>query len=254
MVVSGALLCGITLQVSPLSETAAQGWSVAGGLIIGVASGVGVYYLMKKNSEKDNEKNSIVVPVLVGLAAGGLSWYVLNWWLSSMTPQGRIAAADALIASVEGESLLATSNADELIIDATTRFASDWELISARDILRLYNNNLDNARQKLNDARTEDSNVANQCEELSKRIQGLVPSIKNHLEWILSHPHYAQQLVLFRSHQEAERQRTHERQLQWDNQSHDSWERDKERRDKERRMNSALSQPPGAHPNININI
>ncbi len=227
--------------IKPISETTAHLGAVAGGLIAGGATGVGIYSCSFNNHTDQSIRK--VVSILSGAAAGGITWYLLYKWLYSMTPPGRFAAAQAIVFNASFDSLIAREYTSEeyLISHVTARFGTSWPLVIAREYLMTMSRNLLDARSLLNNAYQEAQNNTSytslcvQCQQLQQKISYIAPIIEKRLLVITRNEKYDLQIQLYERHIEEERRRQHEQKLQHEALLHDSMEREADRRNERNR-------------------
>jgi len=231
------LFCSVT-QVQPVSENTAKYGSIAGGVVVGGLTGAGTYYYLTRAMQPGmNANTAMLVSVLAGGAAGGLTWWMLDSWLSSLTPRGKYKAATKLVGYVEADSLVNRdfSSEEELVSHVNARFGTAWPLALAREQSMSLAASLNSARGLLASAYQEASGqpeyvtFCSDCKNLEVRIDQLAKRIEPRVNVIVNHKDYHFQVKLHEKHLEAERQRAHQAQLNQANLSHDSSERDKDR-------------------------
>jgi len=130
---AAVLFCSVT-HVKPVSENVATYCPIAGGVVAGGLAGAGTYYCLTKKTNMSEETNALLA-VLAGCATGGLTWWMLDSWLSKLTPRAHYKAAMKLVAYVEADSLVSQkfSNEEELVSRINTRFGTGDPLKQACD-------------------------------------------------------------------------------------------------------------------------
>jgi len=229
------LFCTVA-QVQPLSESTAKYGAIAGGVVAGGLAGAGSYYYLTK--EKHFEPSTCaLLSVLAGTAAGGLTWWALDAWLSSLTPRGKYRAATKLVGYVEADSLVNRDFASEkeLIRHVNARFGTSWPLALAREQGMSLAASLSSARSLLASAYQEASGqpeyvtLCADCKNLEARIDQITKIIEPRVNVIINNKDYHFQVKLYEKHLEAERQRAHQEKMKQDDRWHDSSERLKDR-------------------------
>lgn len=243
--------------VKPIHETTAKVGAVVGGVGVGALSGVGTYYGLDDGGAGGLNKNArLAIAGIVGMGAGALTWYLLDMFLHSLTPTGRVSTARLLIDTVEHDSLVNKkfSGEKELFSFITAHFGTSWPLVLGREHYMKLTTSLEAARQLLmvayDEARgkSEYSGLIRQCEKLRQKIVDLAATIEPRVTTIANHEKYHFQVRLFEKHMEAERQRSHEKAMQAANLGHDSVERERDRREKQ----NILAQNPLRPTILNI--
>lgn len=229
------LFAGSCITLKPISETSAKVWTGVGSVVAGGAAGVGTYIYLK--DQQTNQVVKIGLPALAALGAGALTGYVLYQWLFSMTPPGRFASASRLVNIVAHDSLIRNdfSTRAELYSHTTSRFGGSWPLVLARDRYQDLRIDLESAQSLLSLVRSEATGnpqyreLCRKASELQQQITELSAILEPRVNALTEHDQYTFQVNLHERHLEAERQRSHERQLQSNNLTHDSVERNKDR-------------------------
>lgn len=143
------LSIGLSVPAKPLSETAAMGWSVAGGVVVGGLAAGGTYVITDGMFQSDFMR--YLVTGVVGAGAGALTWKMIYGWLYAKTPTAKVAAASILINTAAMNMTAAENQLMKLMQDkvVTKKFATDadfianvnarfgtsWPLVLARDYL-----------------------------------------------------------------------------------------------------------------------
>ena len=243
LVIASAICCHS--QMYPLSENTAKIGSFAGGTAAGVGTGLITYFVILKQSNMDPTVKAIVSS-LAGVGVGGLTWWILDSILTSMTPTAKFKSASKIIAFIELDSLVSRNfgSSEELVNHVNTRFGTSWPLAIARNHTQGLINDLSHAHSILQSVYNEiQSNpeylaLRKQCKELENRINPIAKTIEDRLQVIVGNDKYQFQVKLHEQHVEAERQRAHEKSQKSSEMLHDSWQkmldRDHERREKQK--------------------
>lgn len=248
-IVIGGVGIGIFFgSVDAISEKTATIGAVGGGVALGLLAGGLTYGATQPFSNGDGAK-SLVPAVLVGVATTAISWWLLDQWLTTLTPQGRLNAAMKLVRWVESDSLVMRefATSEELVSYINVRFGTSWPLVLAREHIMNLTNGIgevfglvDLVRQDLADDASW--SMTTKCKELEGRAGTLVRALELRMNLIASHRDYQFQVGLYERHKEAERQREHEAALKAGERAHESWERTRDRyheseeKEKDRRL------------------
>lgn len=77
----------VTHQVQSLTENAATGYSIAGGLLAGTVAGGITYLSLKDSNLLESKEKNIFASIAVGAGVGGTSGLLLYYnWLAKLTP------------------------------------------------------------------------------------------------------------------------------------------------------------------------
>ena len=229
------LFCSLT-PVKPISENTAKYGAIAGGVVVGAAAGVGGWYFLEKVQHMDR-MTSIILGVLAGGAAGGLTWWMLDAWLQTLTPRGKYLAALKVVTYVELDSLTARDFAtiEELISHVNARFGSSWPLVLAREHCMSMASSLNSVLSSLQSAyyeakeSPEYATLCNNIQTLQEKIDKLAKRIEVRVNVIVGSQEYQFQVKLYEKHMEAERERAHQAKLKQEDRWHDSAERERDR-------------------------
>ncbi len=224
----------LSIPIKPISETTAHVGSAVSGIAVGAITGAAIY--LKGFDRTSNQMVRLGVSALTGAAVGGLTWYFVYQWLHSLTPPGRVAAAQLIIQHIGADRLASLGmDTQELEAHVTARFGSSWPLVHAREHLMSMSTSLSIAQELLTKAYNEAQEVAtyaalcNQCTQLNDKIAAYAATIEQYLVTITKNKKYDSQVKLYEKHMEAERQRQHEASLHHSTLAHDSWERNNDR-------------------------
>lgn len=240
--------CSLALVNSPLCaihENTAKIGSIGGGVAAGTLSA----WLTSLVLNQSSQSTKLVVSGLVGLGVGGISWYLLDKYLHTLTPTGRFRAASDLISFVETDSLTVRNFqiSEEIISHVNGRFGTSWPLVLARNQFMTMRNSLATAYSLLsassNEAagKLEYGDLCARCKAQQDKIAILADKIEQRLNVLVNDSAYQFQVSLHEKHLEKERNRqlkereiaakqNQKRQDRW----HDSFEKNKDRELKER--------------------
>jgi len=105
----------------PISEKGARNYSIAGGILTGLATGAAAGYATYQFSE---EKYSYQAGVPVGLIGAALAYYLINSYLYQYTPTPKLENARALIRKLNKDSAFANDFLGMSQKDLTLQLAS----------------------------------------------------------------------------------------------------------------------------------
>jgi len=237
-----------TVSVSPISERTATVGAALGGLAVGGATSGIVYWQTKHTTLAVPERT--IIAALAGTIVGGLTWWGLSALLHSFTPQGKLLAAQKIIAQAEYDALISRNftTSDELLNAVNIRFGTTWPLVLAREHFINMNRNLALAASMLISAEQEATRdggfaIASACKEYQARIPALIKTIEIYMTNIVHDPAYEAQVKNYEKHQEAERQRLHEAKAKAEDRWHESREKQKDREFKQQIVNSNPQRP-----------
>jgi hypothetical protein len=201
------LLCAsVSHEAKPLTETAATGYSIAGGVAIAALVGGIIYYNTDDDLGTEAAKlKKFLIAAAVGAGVGGLTGLTLYYcWLSNLTPSGRLAAAQLLINEVNRNGIV---NADDLFAYVAGRYNIRWPLALAHeDCIRLLNK-LDRARLKLNLAMpdVQDDQVRDEIQRLLPTVAPLINNVQRQARALQRHRQYEVQAVLLEGNRREQR-------------------------------------------------
>ncbi len=191
-------------QVHSLTENAATGYSVGGGVIAGAVAGAITYDLIQQPFHQNGAQEALI-SLGVGAVVGGVSGLLMYWGLYQYTPKARIYAASRIISNVS-KNRLASPNAfetdEELFSDATARFHVRWPIAQAHELTIALFDDLSNAAALLDLAATDTQNQLeiSEIEKLSGKIEPLAIKLQKHATAFQEHPRYEIQATLLEGH------------------------------------------------------
>ena len=245
----GGLGLGVCINsVNAISEKAATIGAIGGGVVGGLITGGATYALMPQAIEPTAFKNS-VPPLIVGLGTAVVSWWLLDRWLSMLTPKGRLSAATKIIRWIETDSFMMRefTSSEELVSYINIRFGTSWPLVFAREHLMQLTEGIEEVLHLLRLIHQDVEGdclweITTKCKELEVRVQTLTHALEVRMNLVFCHKDYQFQVRLYEKHQEAERQREHEIALRTGEYLHEGYERasdrrlEREEKEKDRRL------------------
>lgn len=231
---------GLMVNANPVSERTAKIAPIVGGIAVGAGAGLLSHFLILKQFQclRDKTSERAIISVLIGLIAGGLTWYGLDVWLSSLTPRGKYLTAYKLVKLLEGDGFLNRefTTSDDLIGATNTYFGTSWPLVLAREYLTLKKNNLVKAANLIHEIYQEiesdvsSADIYDKCKVLEQKLLPIERLIESKMIVIVSHKDYLEQMKIYEKHMEDERRMLHEQRMKEEDRWHETHEHDKDRR------------------------
>jgi len=226
------LILGLSSQVNPIHENTAKYGSIAGGAVVGATAGALMYFVGLGNSTM-GPGGKIVISTLTALGTGGLTWYLLDQYLNTLTPTGKFHAANKMISLAEIDSLLARNfeSEQEFHNHSTARFGTSWPLVLARKHLTNIRDNLTKALQLLKESyaeaqgKFEYSDLSHRCKDRERKATELKVILEYKLSYITQNNNYNTQITLYENHLEEQKKREAKTREKARERMHDSWER-----------------------------
>ena len=162
-----------TLFLGPLKTVSSIGTKtvIGGTAVVGIASGVASYFVMKElekaypelNSEKKKYIKMIAILLAVG-GGGGLAY----WLLSKHTPDGRLRRATELLEKVKRNPLLKDNLSDDDVNRTYLSLHLAWPLVYAAKDLELSKEELQKVSELVEKVSEE---VGSERADLQQRLQ-----------------------------------------------------------------------------------
>ncbi len=247
-------------DVSPISETTVTACAVGGGIACSALTGYGIHLLARHNGCSNT--STWLLTGLGSAAAGFAAGALIHNIMSKYTPTGRFAYAQGVIASLHANKLIARAgdNQDAVVARIISIYGTSWPLVAARESLMRNSINLGSASTELDLAYNEAIQAPDNYPFIIQGYHGLrasIPAIYNNIELLLQiitkHEKYDLQVGLFEKHMAQMRKQQHEKTLQSDKLSHDSWENHKER-DYKRKENDKDRHLVAGRPTAKLNF
>jgi len=203
--VSSFVVCAV-MSVKPLSETTKNIIAVTGGVAVGAVVGIETMVYLEDQGFRNNFKP--IASTVVSVGSGALTWYILDSWLYTYTPEGHILNAMRTIAKVEKDFFVTSQNQNEraIIEGVYAKFDTKWPLVLARSHILDLVEKLDYANKQL-DLAFEAVAGLKQYYELCEKCNNLaviIPALKERLAYVVNvitkDASYQDQAALYEKH------------------------------------------------------